>query len=224
MSNNGRRGRRWVAVLAATLLSACAAWQRPEPAPTVDPAKVSSFQLDGRINLRVQKEGYPGRVRWQHSPLGDELWFYSPLGATVARLRQDASGALLITSDGREHRAKDLQQLAFSVLGWDLPVAGLPYWVRGLEWPGAEAEEETWDEQGRLKQLSQAGWQISYLDWTPAGVVGLPSKLDVQGERLRMRLLVEKWSVEEDGPAAARHGPAPAPVQAAGEGGPNAAQ
>jgi outer membrane lipoprotein LolB len=224
VSNNGSRGRRWVAVLAASLLSACAAWQRPGPAPIVDPAKVSSFQLDGRINLRVQKEGYPGRVRWHHSPLGDELWFYSPLGATVARLRQDASGALLITSDGREHRAKDLQQLAFSVLGWDLPVAGLPYWVRGLEWPGAAAEQETWDEQGRPKQLSQAGWRISYLDWTPAGVAGLPSKLDVQGERLRLRLLVEKWSVEDDLPAAARHGPTPPSVQAAGEGGPNTAQ
>lgn len=206
MSNNGRRGRRWVAVFAATLLSACAAWQRPQPVPAVDPADVSVFRLDGRINLRVEKEGYPGRVHWQHSPVADELRFYSPLGVTVAELRQDASGALLITSDGREHRAEDLQQLAFRVLGWDLPVAGLPYWVRGLEWPGAATEHEAMDEQGRLKELSQAGWKISYLDWTPAGVAGLPSKLDVQGERLRMRLLVEKWSV--DGV------PAAAPVEA----------
>jgi len=190
-----RRGRRWVAVFASVLLSACAALQRPGPVPTVDPAAVEAFQLDGRINLRVQKGGYPGRVRWQHSVRGDELWFYSPLGATVAQLRQDASGALLITSDGREHRADNLQQLAFEVLGWDLPLEGLPYWVRGLQWPEAATEHETFDQQGRLKQLSQAGWQVSYLDWAPAGVVGLPSKLDLQGERLRMRLLVEKWSV-----------------------------
>jgi outer membrane lipoprotein LolB len=190
-----RRGRPWVAVFAAALLSACAALQRPGPVPAVDPAAVDTFRIDGRINLRVQKEGYPGRVRWQHGPHGDELWFYSPLGATVAQLSQNASGALLITSDGREHRADDLQQLAFEVLGWDLPLGGLPYWVRGLEWPGVATEQEVFDEQGRLKQLSQAGWQVSYLDWAPAGVAGLPSKLDLQGERLRMRLLVEKWSV-----------------------------
>jgi outer membrane lipoprotein LolB len=213
VSNNGRHGRRWVAVLAASLLSACAAWQRPGPVPTVDPANVSAFRLDGRINLRVQKEAYPGRVRWQHTPLADQLWFYSPLGVTVAQLKQDASGALLITSDGREHRAKDLQQLAFSVLGWDLPVAGLPYWVRGLEWPGAATEHEALDEQGRLKELSQAGWQVSYLDWSPAGVAGLPSKLDLQGERLRMRLLVEKWSVD-DVPTPARGESSALPAQA----------
>ena len=90
---------------------------------------------------------------------------------------------------------RDLQ-LALQVLGWDLPLEGLPYWVRGLEWPGAATAHETFDEQGRPKQLSQAGWHISYLDWAPAGVAGLPSKLDLRGERLRMRLLIEKWSVK----------------------------
>ena len=191
-----RRGHScWVAALAALLLSSCAALQRPAPVPAVDAASVEAFQLDGRITLRVKKEGYPGRVRWQHSPNVDELWFYSPLGATVAQLRQDPSGAVLITSDGREHRAPDLQQLTFEVLGWDLPLGGLPYWVRGLAWPEAPKDEESFDDQGRLKQLSQAGWEVSYLDWAPAGVAGLPSKLDVQGERLRLRLLVEKWSV-----------------------------
>jgi outer membrane lipoprotein LolB len=190
-----RGGHRWVAVLACVLLSGCAALQRGAPVSSVDATTVDAFQLDGRINLRVEKQGYPGRVRWRHSPHADELWFYSPLGATVAQLRQDASGALLITSDGREHRAGDLQELAFDVLGWDLPLAGLPYWVRGLEWPDVPTQEETFDQQGRLRYLAQAGWQVSYLDWAPAGVAGLPSKLDVNGERLRMRLLVEKWSV-----------------------------
>ena len=111
-----------------------------------------------------------GRVRWRHAPHSDELWFYSPLGVTVARLKQDRSGALLITSDGHEYRAADLQQLALKVLGWDLPIEGLPYWVRGLEWPAVDAAQETFDKEGRPKQLSQAGWEISYLDWTPAGV------------------------------------------------------
>ncbi len=81
------------------------------------------------------------------------------------------------------------------MLGWDLPLEGLPYWVRGLAWPGAATKDQSFDDQGRLKQLSQAGWEVSYLDWAPAGVAGLPSKLDLQGQRLRMRLLVEKWSV-----------------------------
>jgi outer membrane lipoprotein LolB len=119
------------------------------------------------------------------------------LGSAVARLRQDDSGALLVTSEGREYRAADLRQLAFDVLGWDLPLQQLPFWVRGLPGPG-EAERDV-DNQGRPALIRQNGWQVAYLAWTPAGVTGLPSKLDLKGARLRMRLAVENWKVL-DGP------------------------
>jgi outer membrane lipoprotein LolB len=185
----------WAAASLSLLICACAAVPRGPPV-TVDPASVKQFELDGRINLRVQKDAYPGRVHWQHSERADELWFYSPIGSTVARLRRDETGALLVTSDGHEYRADDLRKLALEVLGWDLPIQALPYWVLGLQWPGEVAAEEQFDEHGQLKRLSQGGWQVSYLDWAPAGVKGLPSKLDLQGERLRMRLLVEQWKVD----------------------------
>lgn len=189
----------WAAAAFLSLLvAACAGVPRGGGIVSVEPAAVTRFQLDGRINLRVQKEAYPGRVRWQHTPTSDELWFYSPLGSTVAHLRKDESGALLVTSEGREYRAADLRKLANEVLGWDLPIEALPFWVRGVEWPASAAPEEQFDEQGRLKRLTQAGWQVAYLDWAPASVKGLPSKLDLQGERLRMRLVVERWQVNTD--------------------------
>jgi outer membrane lipoprotein LolB len=191
--------RAFVAGLAALLcldLFGCAGLQGLRPVRTAEPSRVAAFELEGRINLRLPKEAFPGRVRWQHRADADELWFYSPLGSAVARLRQDAGGALLITSDGREYRADDLRQLAYDVLGWDLPLEQLPYWVRGLPGPGDVERED--DAEGRPKTIRQAGWQVSYLDWAPAGVRGLPSKLDVQGQRLRMRLAVDAWKVLDE--------------------------
>jgi len=177
------------------LLSACAAVPRAPVA--ADPAQVSAFDLTGRINVRVENKGYPGRIRWQHAPGTDEVWVYSPVGSTVARMRQDASGALLVTSDGKEYKANDMKLLAREVLGWNLPIDGLQYWVRGLPWPSLDRAREEHDADGRLKSLSQGGWEVAYLDWSPAGVSGLPSKLDVAGEGLRLRLLIEKWKVED---------------------------
>jgi len=191
--------RAFVAGLAALVclqLSACAGLRGIRPTRTVQPEQVTAFELDGRINLRLPKEGFPGRVRWQHRADADELWFYSPLGSAVARLRQDTSGALLVTSDGHEYRARDLRRLADEVLGWDLPLEHLSYWVLGLPGPG-EVDRDV-DAEGRPTQIRQAGWQVAYLDWTPAGVRGLPSKLDVKGERLRMRLAVETWKVLDE--------------------------
>jgi outer membrane lipoprotein LolB len=182
-----------VAALTAALVSACAVV--PRELPRVDPAALTAFGLEGRINLRVPNESFPGRVRWEHAPATDEIWFYSPIGSSVAYLIRDVRGARLTTAEGREYQADDLGQLAWEVLGWDLPLQGLPYWVRGLPWPQGEPGIEERDAQGRLSRLVQAGWQVSYLDWAPAGVRGLPSRMDLQGERLRIRLVVERWSV-----------------------------
>jgi outer membrane lipoprotein LolB len=185
-----------LAALFAALLCACAAVPRgPEIFP-VDPAALTSFELNGRIHLKVQKEAFPGRVRWQHAPAMDELWFYSPVGNAVAHLRQDGDGAWLMTAEGREHRAADLERLTFEVLGWDLPLQALPYWVRGIPWPQAGAPDAQRDGQGRLKRLEQGGWQVTYLAW---GASGLPVKLDLLGQRLRLRLVVDRWSAHAAG-------------------------
>ncbi|HZR02714.1 MAG TPA: lipoprotein insertase outer membrane protein LolB [Burkholderiales bacterium] len=190
-----RRLRAAALALLAVVLVSCAGLRPTREGPIVVPADVDRFELNGSINLRVQQESFPGRVRWEHQPESDELWFYSPIGTTVAHLRQDPSGALLVTSEGKEYRAKGLRQLAFDVLGWDLPIEALPYWVRGLPWPKAEETEVRRDEQGRLEALLQAGWRVAYLAWDGSGVRGLPSKLDVTGERLRMRLAITRWQL-----------------------------
>jgi outer membrane lipoprotein LolB len=187
-----------LAALLCVQIVGCAALRGAREAPTVDPLQVTAFELEGRIHLRLPNDAFPGRVRWQHRTQDDELWFYSPLGSAVARLRQDESGALLVTSEGHEYRAADLHQLAFDVLGWDLPLQQLPFWVRGLPGPG-EAERDV-DNQGRTALIRQNGWEVAYLAWAPAGVTGLPSKLDLKGARLRMRLAVENWKVL-DGPS-----------------------
>lgn len=187
---------RAAALLAASLvLTACAGIAPRAPGPAVSAEQSARFELGGRINLRVQQESFPGRVRWQHEPPLDELWFYSPIGTAVAHLRQDQDGALLVTSEGREYRAKALRQLALDVLGWDLPIEAMPYWVRGLAWPQASEANIQRDPQGRPVKLDQADWQVSYLTWDGAGVAGLPSKLDLTGERLRMRLVIDRWQV-----------------------------
>ena len=185
---------RALALLFGLLLSACAT--PPRSPVAVQPELVNAFDLTGRVNVRVESKTYPGRIHWQHAPQSDELWLYSPVGSGVARMRQDAAGAVLIASDGKEYRAPDLKALTRKVLGWDLPLDGLQYWVRGLPWPALETIEQQYDADGRPRLLKQGAWQVVYLDWAPVGASGLPSKLDLSGEGLRVRLVVEDWKVD----------------------------
>jgi outer membrane lipoprotein LolB len=196
-ANNERALASWfihrlLVALCGLSLSACGTLMRAPVA--VDPTRIDAFDLTGRVNVRVESKAYPGRIHWQHAPGADEVWLYSPIGSTVARMRQDASGALLITSDGKEYRANNLQVLARKVLGWDLPLDGLQYWVRGLEWPALDAAQRDADDKGRPKLLKQGDWQVAYLDWSPMS--GLPSKLDLTGAGLRMRLVIDEWKID----------------------------
>lgn len=199
--SSGIRLRALTAGLTLLALSACTSLTTKPPAQVVAPEEAQAFELGGRINVRVANEGFPGRVHWRHEPALDELSFSSPIGTSVARLRQGPDGASLVTADGTQYQADDLRQLALDVLGWDLPLEALPYWVRGLAWPEAIAQFER-GADGRLQSLQQTGWKVSYLGWDGAGVQGLPSKLDVAGERLRMRLVIERWTVQPAGGAA----------------------
>jgi outer membrane lipoprotein LolB len=187
---------RTVFVLCALFISACATV--PRARVTVDPAQVDAFELNGRVNVRAEKSAYPGRIRWQHQPDRDEVWLYSPLGSAVAHMQQDAGGASLVTSDGKEYRGTHITELARRVLGYDLPLDGLQYWVRGLPSPTLNGVERQDDAQGRPKQITQGAWKVDYIDWEPAGARGLPSKLDVAGAGLRMRLVVDEWKVNDE--------------------------
>ena len=147
------------------------------------------------MNVRAERGAYPGRIRWQHAPASDEVWLYTPVGSAVAHMRQDARGAMLTTADGKEYRAAHVTELADKVLGYQLPLEGLQYWVRGLPWPALNRAERQDDAEGHPRKIQQGDCQVTYLDWQPAGASGLPSKLDVAGEGLRMRLVVDQWKI-----------------------------
>jgi outer membrane lipoprotein LolB len=188
---------RTVIVLCALFVSACAT--APRPSVRVRPADVEAFELSGRVNVRAQQSAYPGRIRWQHAGQRDEVWLYSPLGSAVAHMQQTESGATLATSDGKQYRAARVSELARKVLGYDLPLEALQYWVRGLPAPALDRAERKDDAAGRPEEIAQGSWKVTYLAWDPAGADGLPSKLDVAGEGLRMRLVVDEWKVPDVG-------------------------
>lgn len=187
--------RYWLAglVLGATLvLGGCASSAKRDFIPS-DLASIESFELNGRVSVKVkaQNKGYPGKIRWQHQGTKEDLWIYTPLGNLVARLEQDENTAAITTAKGEEYRAGTLSFLARDVLGYDLPINALQYWVRGLEWPNAHTNNLVKDGKGRLTMLAQDQWEVSYQAWSDGN--GLPSKMIVENEEMKLSLIIDRW-------------------------------
>jgi outer membrane lipoprotein LolB len=107
----------------------------------------------------------------------------------------DAAGVTLIDSDAHIHTARDVDALLAQVTGWDLPVSGLHYWVRGLSAPGS-AVRVTLDRQGRLQRLAQSGWEITYQRYQHIAGNDWPAKLKLVHNDLDVRLVIDQWQFD----------------------------
>lgn len=178
-------------LLSMLLLAGCAAVpvavQRPEQAG-------ASFTFNGRVAIKQGEQRESAGVRWAHRAAEDEILLLAPLGQTMARIRRDAGEATLDAS-GRHYAAQDMQTLMQQVLGWQLPLSGLRYWVNALPAPDGEAQIER-NENGQVNVLRQQGWEINYSRYAAEGKDALPLRLTLKREGVEVVLLIDEWEAQ----------------------------
>lgn len=174
-------------IWACLLLAGCATLeQRPAPAGPVGDA----FQLLGRVAVKYGSEAASGKISWQHDAASDDLLISTPLGQGLARIVRSDAMVSLTTSDQKVYQASDVEALTGQVLGWRLPLAGLPDWVRGRASAGVPAQTRL-DSAQRLAELRQSGWLVEFLDYDAAK--GLPVRLRLSREDMEIRLVIDEW-------------------------------
>ncbi|MDD2702031.1 MAG: lipoprotein insertase outer membrane protein LolB [Sideroxydans sp.] len=178
-------------VLLSLLLSACATTpvivQRPAAAD-------APFTINGRIAMIQPDRRDSAGLRWTHDAASDEVLLLSPLGQAVARITADAQGVML-EADGEKHMAPDAESLTQQLLGWQLPLSGLRYWVAALPAPNEEFSSEQ-DAQGRMSVLYQQGWTIHYTRYAGEARDALPLRLSLQRAGMEVRVLIDEWEMQ----------------------------
>jgi outer membrane lipoprotein LolB len=158
---------------------------RPDP---------DGFVLEGRIGVRQDGDGYSGSILWRHSAERDVIELFTPVGTLHARLSRDADGAMIEMADGRRQREPDAASLSRRVIGWELPLAELPYWLFTRPAPIDGSAKLESDAAGRPTRLTQAGWAVLYRAYFQHASDPLPSRLDLERKGLKVRLVVSRWS------------------------------
>jgi len=181
------------ALLAALLLAGCTT--TPAPRGSQDAAAMSSWQFNGRISLTRGEEGWHAGLHWQEQAGSFYLRVSGPLGQGGFQLNGDARGVVLVDADGQTFAALDADALLVQVTGWQLPVTGLRYWVRGLPAPAAGKVQAVHDEAGQLRHLEQSGWTINYQRYQVVEGVSLPAKLQLAHEDIAVRIVIDQWQL-----------------------------
>jgi outer membrane lipoprotein LolB len=176
----------------AVVLGGCASVQTA-PANT---ARAAPFDLLGRVLVRYQDKAFSANVRWMHAADADEISLMTPTGQALAQMREDATGATLTGADQKQYRAGRVESLTRQALGWELPMARMQYWVRGAAVPNSPVEITERNADGKIVQLAQDGWRISYEYYPAAENEGLPRRIDVVGAAQTLRLVIDTWRRE----------------------------
>jgi outer membrane lipoprotein LolB len=130
-------------------------------------------------------------LNWQQRQDRYSLNIIAPLGQGSMQLHGDAVQVTLLTDEGETVNSSDPDLLLYQQLGWKVPVSALRYWVLGLPAPGDSTQRL--DEYGRLSHLTQAGWEIAFLDYQPQFGAELPRKVFIDNHLARVRLVIDNW-------------------------------
>ena len=166
------------ACAAALWLAACASLPPPQPLP--DLAGVpASFEMSGRISVRLADRSEIARLRWTRRGPQD-LWIIaSPLGNEVARISADASGATL--SGPAEEQAESFAALTEKLLGVPIEPAQLAAWLHG-----------------KVPAAAAGDWKVTLDETQRAGQLDLAKRLTATRGDVVVRLVVDDYRVLGD--------------------------
>jgi outer membrane lipoprotein LolB len=150
------------------------------------------FELKGRVAVAAAGEGFNAGLHWSQKGTQTRMSLEGPLGAGGVQVTSDGSTFSIVTSRGERLDSDAAHAELMSRLGFDPPLSSLRYWILGVPDP-AQPAEESLDPQQRLTSLTQNGWQITYNGYSLVGGQWLPTRLTLQREGVRVRVIVDGW-------------------------------
>ena len=166
-----------------------------------------NWQFRGRVSLTRGEEGWHAGVRWQEDAGLYNLEISGPLGQGAVQVMGRQGLVRLTAANGQVVIANDADALVADVTGWQFPVSGIRYWVRGLPAPAPQsAAVISRDETGLLQRLQQSGWDIEYSRFEYIDGWNWPKKLRLRNGELVVRLVIDHWilPVPEEGGGASQ--------------------
>lgn len=188
---NGRYG---FFVFLMSLLSACA--EIPERTISSEYRlgemlylqKQNHWSLSGRLALVGEKDSLSASIRWNHNQLSDEIELAGPLDQ--GRMKISVKPEEVVIDDGDKFTTYKghADDVVAGLLGVDMPVTALRYWVLGVYDPELAYIEQSGG-------FYQGEWLVRYGELQKVGDKTLPKKMTAEKDKARIKLIVDEWNL-----------------------------
>lgn len=155
---------------------------------------LTRWEFTGRIGVRDDRESHSSRIRWQQQ--GERyvinLWGTLNAGATQITGRP---GEVILQQEGKTPlTAASAEELVYDQLGYELPVAQLSFWIKGMPAPGGQSMP-SFNAENHLISLEQDGWLVQYLGYTNYAAESLPTRIRIEKPPLRLDFVRLDWTL-----------------------------
>lgn len=151
------------------------------------------WNIQAKLGVRTTDDSGSVTLAWQQNHNNYRIGITGPLG--------QGSG-IVIGNDGYMYierpnktpiASSDPSDLIERSFGWPLPITLLPYWVRGVAEPNQATNNEQYDDTGILREISQAGWQLSFSRHQIVDKWLLPHKIIAAKNDVTLTLIIRSW-------------------------------
>lgn len=131
--------------------------------------KVSSWKLSAEVQISQHNRSGRVRVMWIESKKRFKMRIAAITGKTLAVITGNVGGKVsAIDARGMAHYADNARKLVKDLLGTDIPVDHLRFWILGSPVPSTEVSDAR-QSAGELISFVQDGWQVGYHYTIPEG-------------------------------------------------------
>ena len=195
-------GQPGIALLRLTLMTAVlllAACRTVVPTTTESAAQrraqlraITNYDFTSRVASVVGTQGFSAAMDWQQRSSDSALQIRAPFGLASLDIDYRDGQLLLRASDGTRVSGAVADEKLREWLGFTPPLASFRYWLLGCSDP-ASVSDELFDEQQRLTQLKQDGWQVDYQSYQQSARQWLPQRLSIERDGRKLKLVISHW-------------------------------
>ena len=160
--------------------------------------KIKQWNIKGRLGIQTEDNGGAFDLFWNQGKDKYTIRLIAPLGQGALTIEGNSESVSVLDSHGLMQYAENPDLLIKQNLGVDLPVTSLRQWLLGLPDTKLSVESLSWNEEGQLHRLQQAGWAIEMSGYKKAEEFLLPHTFVLQRDdrpELLIRLLIRQWSI-----------------------------
>lgn len=157
-------------------------------------SSLTGWQLRGRVVM--ERDGEGGQLRVVLTAFADgghRLQVRNAFGQTVMEFATTEGGPVLRDARGRTYEGEAARAELERRLGWRVPLGRFARWALGLAEDGSVPPSV--DGRGRPGELGDGLWSVSYQGYQRVDGAWMPERLTIHYAGYRMRLRVDRWSL-----------------------------